>query len=238
MYTSRLFTVLMLLMCGVANAQKEIPVEAIFFRTSDDFYNYADSSGQLVKHTVEPKFSGTDHFLAKSMWNDKKNRLTPTVRDFWAARLNDPYYFNFSNCKKIQTLHLYVQFDIIGLVSAVIIPEDAPSYMCDGYQYTGFGLLGDAMLTSATMSGTEFYDAAVKAYRIVYIDREEPNQKLGLRGDLITRAKLGAMVKRHMPDSDLLSTKKISFEQVIEFFHAINRSRDNSFLECELPARE
>jgi hypothetical protein len=131
-----------------------------------------------------------------------------------------------------------VQFDIIGLISAVIIPEDAPSYMCDGYQVTGFGLLGDAMFTSATMSGTEFYDAAGKAYRIVYIDREEPNQKYGLRGDLITRAKLGAMVKRHMPDSDLLSTKKISFEQVIEFFHSINRARNSSFLEYELPTRE
>jgi hypothetical protein len=63
----------------------------------------------------------------------------------------------------------------------------------------------------------------------------DPLYKKDIRADLITRAKLAAMVKRHMPDSKLLENKVISMEQVIDFFHEINRVRNDSVLEYVMP---
>lgn len=181
---------------------------ACFFYESKDLFERHDTTGCAVKFVVDNEMNRINYFKLTKIWNDKRQKFKNNNKNIYACKRDDELYWNLSKCNELNVIDWFIKYDILGMVSAVIIPEENFSdFPRDAF--TGFGLIADVIVAEARASRGIAHDKDGNPYLMILIDREgEKKDYIEPRGKLITRKLLLDIAERHSAGIDFISNDR------------------------------
>lgn len=199
---------------------KEIPVK-LYNRTVD----FTRDLSWDVDAIAIIKNESDYHFQIKNVIDSSTRKKLKGGDLAWAMEYNGKKYLNLGYSDDLNNWNFYLQFDIIGKYSAIIINDKIPIIIKNGGGNFGGGLSG-ALIKGSSKWGNNWKDKNNENKKILFIDTTNPStQKIGSRNaycseaNYLTRKQLKKLSKEKFPNIDF---EDVTFEKAIEIIYALN----------------
>ncbi|WP_439559022.1 hypothetical protein [Dyadobacter sp.] len=212
--------ILLILSVSISIAQEiEKPV-AVYTNTSD-FLNRKEISTKAIIKSESDRHVRTKRIIDPA--SSKKNRsLLP-----WAMRYNDVDYFNLGYSDDLRNWNTFARFDIVGKFSAIFIDKDSPKELFNNTA-NGASLAG-LLATESTKWNKAWIDEKGEKKRILlinatfYVPRDSPRVADGCVGNYLSKGQLRELIETNKIDIQNKEVNKLSFEEVVEVIHKLNK---------------
>ena len=179
------------------------------------------------------------YVLVDKVLNPKSGKLRKKDFGGYAFRLNDAFYAqHMLYTEYLKDIPLLVRYHVLGMYGAVFVDTDDPVIDLEQHNYTGLGILGDAVADAVKNrkdpSNTLWKGEDGKTYAIIFyasiLDEQGRIDRVNPGTGLLSGRLLDVRVDRHHTTEDYAYKTDWTAEEIGAFLTEINEAEGKSIV--------
>jgi len=232
--------ILLLLIQAEAHGQKEIDLKQCYYHKT--WYNWSADTIAPDSFQFSVKDKADRFLLVDKMVNPKSGKLRRKDFGGFAFNVDGNYYAqHMYYTEYISDAKLLVRYHVFGLNSAYFIAINDPVIGLEQHNYTGLGIIGDAIAESVKnsrdRSNKEWKSNDGKTFSIIYLGSTlDENGNMVLLNPspvLLSENALNFLVNQYQMGSKYLNKPDWTAEEIGAFLTEINKSTGKSIVRFE-----